>query len=253
METWFHTAKIDDTTWKISEPKHWEQPNCYVLSGNRYALLIDSGLGIEDISIPVRACTSLPLCVIATHVHWDHIGGYKHFLYHGVQEAEKSWLKQFPLPASLVLQQLTQKPCEFPDDFNINAYQLYQQGAQYILQDGDVLDLGGRRIQVFHTPGHSPGHMCFYDEAKQYLFTGDLLYHGCLDAYYDTTDPLAFYQSLKRIMELPVQRYFGAHYQEIVTPTYAQEVMTFLEELKDEGQLHHGSGIHQKNDVCFHF
>ena len=38
------------------------------------------------------------------------------------------------------------------------------------------LDLGGRNIQVVHTPGHSPGHCCFYEPERKYLFSGDLIY-----------------------------------------------------------------------------
>ncbi len=50
-------------------------------------------------------------------------------------------------------------------------------------------DIGGREIEVLHTPGHSPGHMCFWEKSREYLFTGDLVYKDILFAYYPSTDP----------------------------------------------------------------
>ncbi len=49
-----------------------------------------------------------------------------------------------------------------------------------IVTDHDVIDIGGRQIEVLHTLGHSPGHLCFWEKDKEYLFTGDLVYKDIL-------------------------------------------------------------------------
>ena len=49
-----------------------------------------------------------------------------------------------------------------------------------ILHDEDCIDLGNRKLVVIHTPGHSPGHCCFYEADRKYLYSGDLIYSGCL-------------------------------------------------------------------------
>ncbi|PWI41717.1 MBL fold metallo-hydrolase [Streptomyces sp. ICBB 8177] len=46
------------------------------------------------------------------------------------------------------------------------------------LADGDVVEVGASRLRVLHTPGHTPGAVCFHDEAAGVLFTGDTLFHG---------------------------------------------------------------------------
>lgn len=54
----------------------------------------------------------------------------------------------------VVRRNLTRLPCDFPADFDIDAYQIFQGMPQRVLCDGDSLNLGGREIRVIHTPGH---------------------------------------------------------------------------------------------------
>mgnify|MGYP002508219585 CR=1 FL=1 len=59
---------------------------------------------------------------------------------------------------------------------------MFQGAPARLLEDGDIIDLGGRQVEVLHTPGHSPGHMCFFERERGYLFTGDLVYKDVLGA-----------------------------------------------------------------------
>lgn len=79
MDNWFTVGKIDKDTWIISEYRHPEEAHCYLLNGSRYSLLIDTGLGICNIYDEVRKLTNHPVAAVATHIHWDHIGGIKYF------------------------------------------------------------------------------------------------------------------------------------------------------------------------------
>ena len=204
---WFTIEQIDRDTFSISEYKHWEETHCYLLCGEKYAILIDTGLGVSNIRKIVDSLTKLPVMTVTTHVHWDHIGGHKYFDNIAVHEAEKDWLSvRFPIPLQIVKNNLTRLPCDFPRDFDINAYRIFQGIPQRILHDGDFLNLGGREIQVVHTPGHSPGHCCFYEPERNYLYSGDLIYKGSLDAFYPTTDPQLFYQSIKRIRKYNIKK-----------------------------------------------
>ena len=208
MDNWFTIEQIDRDTFSISEYKHWEETHCYLLCGEKYAILIDTGLGVSNISRIVDSLTKLPVMTVTTHVHWDHIGGHKYFDNIAVHEEEKDWLSvRFPIPLQVVKNNLTRLPCDFPRDFDINAYRIFQGIPQRILHDGDFLNLGGREIQVVHTPGHSPGHCCFYEPERNYLYSGDLIYKGSLDAFYPTTDPQLFYQSIKRIRKYNIKKF----------------------------------------------
>ncbi|MDO4312974.1 MAG: MBL fold metallo-hydrolase, partial [Eubacteriales bacterium] len=103
MESWFTVEEIDCETFAISEYKHWEETHCYLLCGEKSAVLIDTGLGVSNIKQIVDRLTKLPITVVTTHVHWDHIGGHKYFDNIAVYEAEKEWLScNFPIPLQVV-------------------------------------------------------------------------------------------------------------------------------------------------------
>lgn len=105
---WFTIEQIDRDTFSISEYKHWEETHCYLLCGEKYAILIDTGLGVSNISRIVDSLTKLPVMTVTTHVHWDHIGGHKYFDNIAVHEAEKDWLSvRFPIPLQVVKNNLT--------------------------------------------------------------------------------------------------------------------------------------------------
>lgn len=253
MDNWFTIDKIDNETIIISEYQHWEETHCYLLCGVKNALLIDTGLGVANIKKVVDSLTLLPVLVVTTHIHWDHIGGHKYFENIAVHEAEKDWLSiKFPIPLQAVKHNLVCKPCDFPLDFSIDSYQLPKISPQQILHDGDCLDLGERKITVIHTPGHSPGHCCFYEPERKYLYSGDLIYSGCLDAFYPTTDPQLFWQSVKKIQHLDVERVLPAHHQLNIPVNIINSIEKAFSQLAGEGRLEQGNGIFDFADFQIH-
>ena len=103
MNDWFTIDTIDENTYAISEYKHWEETHCYLLNGTKHSLLIDTGLGICDISKMVSKLTDKPVTAIATHIHWDHIGGHKYYPNFYAHEAELDWLNGgFPQPLEMI-------------------------------------------------------------------------------------------------------------------------------------------------------
>ena len=243
MNNWFTVEAIDRDTFAISEYKHWEEPHCYLVCGKERAALIDTGLGVSNIKAIVDTLTSLPILVLTTHVHWDHIGGHKYFEKIAVQQQEEEWLKTFPLPISMVKQNLTRLPCAFPQDFNIDTYQIFQGQPQMVLRDGDIIDLGKRQLTVIHTPGHSPGHCCFYEPDRKYLYSGDVIYSGCLDAFYPTTDPVQFFDSVRKVSMLDIAKVLPGHHNLHIPVHIASDIQRAFESIEKAGQLHQGNGI----------
>ena len=241
---WFTASKIDAQTFAISEYKHWEETHCYLLLGTERAVLIDTGLGVANIKEVVDHLTKLPVTVITTHVHWDHIGGHKYFPNFAVHEDEVTWIsEQFPVPLQVVRKNLTLKPCAFPADFCLKDYQIFKGNPSSVLHDGDFIDLGNRTQQVIHTPGHSPGHCCFYEQDRGWLYSGDLIYQGCLDAFYPTTDPLAFMYSAQKVKTLNLQRIFPAHHSLNIPASLACEIADAFASLYQQGELQQNKGI----------
>ena len=123
MPEWFTVGRIDAQTYVISEPRHWERPHCYLLEGSERSLLIDTGLGICDISVPVSELTSKHVTAALTHVHWDHIGGLWHYGDFCAHAAELSWLTGgFPLPAAAVREMLA-RGYVLPEGFDTAKYE----------------------------------------------------------------------------------------------------------------------------------
>lgn len=248
MKQWFTIEKIDDSTHIISEYRHWEETHCYLLEGRDSALLIDTGLGICNISDEVKKLTDKPVTAVATHIHWDHIGGHKYYPDFYAHEAELNWLNgEFPLSMETIRGMVTDR-CDLPVGYDVNTYEFFQGKPTRVLHDGDTIDAGGRTIKVLHTPGHSPGHMCFWEANTGYLFTGDLVYKDTLFAYYPSTDPKAYLKSLEKIALLPVKRVFPAHHSSDIQPEILIRMRDAFRELNAEGKLHHGSGIFDYND-----
>ena len=252
-EGWFTVERVDADTYAVSEYRHWEEPHCYLLLGRERAALIDTGLGVGDIRAVVERLTDLPVTVLTTHVHWDHTGGHGLFEDLAVHEAERDWLDgHFPLPLAVVKGNLTAQPCDFPADFSLDDYKVFQGPPCRVLRDGDVLDLGGRVLTVLHTPGHSPGHCCFYEPERGYLYAGDLLYLGCLDAFYPTTDPVLFWRSVERVEALEVRRILPGHHRLEVLPDLTGRVVEGFRELSRRGELRQGSGVFDFGDFQIH-
>ena len=242
MRPWFTTEQLSPETWVISEYRHWEETHCYLVCGAEKALLIDTGLGICDISAEVKKLTSLPVSAAATHVHWDHVGGHRYYPDFYAHEAELDWLRgKFPLSRETVREMVLDR-CDPPEDFRIEDYEMFQGTPARLLRDGDAVGLGGRTLEVLHTPGHSPGHLCFFERETGYLFTGDLVYKGELFAYYPSTDPEAYLESLERVAALPAKRVFPGHHSLDLQPEILARMRDAFRQLKAEGQLHHGGG-----------
>ena len=131
----------------------------------------------------------------------------------------------------------------FPPGFSPDAYQIYDGGAGTVLHDGDTISLGGRQVAVLHTPGHSPGHVCYFEAARGYLFSGDLLYAVTLDAFYPPTDPFAFRESVKKVRSLPVRQVLPGHHTLDLPPDFAERVACAFDRLYEEEKLSDHGGF----------
>lgn len=253
MDDWFTIEQIDADTYAISEYKHWEETHCYLLVGSERSLLIDTGLGVGNIKEIVLSLVSEEPLAVTTHIHWDHIGGHKYFKETAVFELEKDWLsKQFPIPVESVKSSLLKQPCLFPQDFDINKYQIYQGEPSHILNNNQIIDLGNRFIQVIHTPGHSPGHICLYEKEREYLFSGDVVYSGVLDAFYPTTNPTQFMQSIKEISKISIRKILPGHHTLNIDPTLINEIDQGFSYLQKNRLLVQGNGLYKFKDFSIH-
>lgn len=253
-DDWFTVEKIDSRTYVISEYKHYEKTHCYLVMGNQRAALIDTGLGISNIHKDISEITRLPILVITTHVHWDHIGGHKYFKNFAVHQNDIPWIcDEFPLPLSVVKHEILKCNDNLPNDFNIESYKTFKGNPTVVLKDNDVISLGDRELKVIHTPGHSPGHICIFEEKTGYLFTGDLVYKGKIDVSYESTDPSKYMKSIEKVSRLKVKKVLPGHFNLNVDSNIIFDILKALKKFDAENKLKHGSGLFEFNDfkLCF--
>ncbi len=146
------------------------ETNCYVLrrSGEaRECIIIDPGLGADVLTEYLGEHKLNPVAVILTHGHADHIAGVA-LLREGLP-GTKVYVHR--LDADMLGDPLTNLSLLAGGDFSIEP-------AEYLLEDGGVIDEAGIKFEVLHTPGHTPGGISLYCEDEGALFSGDALFAG---------------------------------------------------------------------------
>ena len=118
----------------------------YLLEGDDRALLIDAGAWMPHLAQTVAKLTDTPVSLVLTHGHGDHVGGAISF--------PEVWIH----PADTVM--IGQGARAYGIKVNL-------------LSDGEIIDLGGRQIEVLATPGHTSGSVSFFDKERGYGFSGD--------------------------------------------------------------------------------
>lgn len=173
FDDWFAIENIAPGLHAIGEPRFHQINWNYLIEGQHTALLFDTGPGVRDISEVVRALTKLPVIAFPSHLHFDHTGNLHRFqnialadlpvlrvcMRDGLLHASDDLFRGF-------LEGMVWKPVKISQWWPI----------------GMRIDLGGRQLEVLHTPGHSPDSISLFDREANILFAADFIYPGPLYA-----------------------------------------------------------------------
>lgn len=219
---WFEVYLVGDGVWAIYEPHQWQEVISYLILGDQQAVLFDSGNGLGDIRAVVNQLTPLPVLVINSHSHIDHIGGNHQF------ENIASLSTEFSLSRSKGVNDESVKEEASPAalcrplptgvrqaDHRIRPYQITR-----VLMAGQHLELGGRKLEVISIPGHTDDSIALLDKEAGYLWTGDSYYAGPIWLFADETDLSDYQQSINYLADLSPQltSLFPAHNAPRVDP-----------------------------------
>jgi glyoxylase-like metal-dependent hydrolase (beta-lactamase superfamily II) len=212
---WYETIRMSHDVTLIHEP--WIKPffrcNMWYVRGRDRDLLFDTGLGHFSLRDHVALVTErAPICV-ASHTHFDHIGCHHEFGERCVHEAEAEILadprNEWTLADRYATEDMFDRP---PSGWDSARYRVRPAPAGRVLVHGDAFDLGDRRFEVIHTPGHSPGGIGLFERATGIFLSGDIIYDGPLidDAY--NSDREAYATTLEALSTLPVSIVHGGHF-----------------------------------------
>lgn len=194
---WFDVTKIESGVWRISD--HGED-NIYLVEGKDSALLIDSGIGAVNLVALLKQLTKLPIIVVNTHGHPDHVGSNNQFNRAYAHPDEIEMIQYFTAPET------HQTMLQYMVHIAINDSLKFTDTLTSVLHpvaEGHVFDLGGKRIEVIHTPGHTQGSICLLDREDKLLFTGD---HVKKEAWLHTDEALPLTVYLSSLRKLDVRK-----------------------------------------------
>jgi glyoxylase-like metal-dependent hydrolase (beta-lactamase superfamily II) len=204
---WFQVYRVAPGVFAIYEPHQAEEVISYLITGKDRALLLDTGMGIADISAVTAQLTKLPVSVINTHTHNDHVSG--NWRFHSIYAMDTAFTRKNALGSlanhsndaqdEIAPDQLCGK---LPAGFDAKNYQVKPFHITDWVHDGSKIDLGGRTLEVLSTPGHTPDSICLLDRAHGLLFTGDTFYLGPIYLYRPETDLKAYAASVARLRKL---------------------------------------------------
>jgi hydroxyacylglutathione hydrolase len=226
---WFKAKKINEKVWRISDG---DIDNIYLIEGRDSALLIDTGIGAADLNAFVKSITSIPVIVVNTHSHPDHSGGDQQFAKVYAHPDDFKMLRFFGTPE---LRRNTMKMMggsRVPDSLKFHLRDSLYYPVLIPVEDGKIFDLGDRKIEVIHVPGHTPGSICLFDHKDKVVYTGDND-NGLVWLHPQDALPLDVYlKSLQKLQrrDKEFSTLFPGH-GEPVDKTFIQEQIACAEEI----------------------
>jgi len=198
-------SKLEDHVWVVETT---DKTTMYIIEGNDKAMLIDTGTKCDKLDEVIRTITKKPLYVVITHAHGDHDGNIGYF-------------KEIYLhPADTVLMDKTYK------------------GKIHFVKDGDVFDLGGKKIEVSHMPAHTPGSIVLLDKQAGICYSGDAFGSGQVWLQLRPYSPMKTYiescKKMEKLMDEGITKVYCGHYpyvKKAYNKQYITEMRTLAEEL----------------------
>jgi glyoxylase-like metal-dependent hydrolase (beta-lactamase superfamily II) len=201
---WFEVYRVRPDVYAIYEPHQFEEVISYLIVGHDRALLLDTGLGVASIKDVVVQLTGLPVVVLNSHTHFDHTGG--NFEFSDILSEDIHYSRNNAQGQSNIYSRDALAPeriCgKLPSGVRADSYAIRSWHVTRVVRDGEQIDLGGSKLEVIFTPGHTPDSLSLLDRKNGLLFTGDTFYKGPIYLFTPETDFAAYARSIARLAKL---------------------------------------------------
>lgn len=187
---WFNVKQVAEKVWTIHDNTNVAS---YLVKGEEKSLLIDTGWGLGNLAELIQSITSLPLSVVITHGHPDHVCGAFQFADLHISSEDRNMLNAFYNKKTRRQIIENRFKDQYPSDFSKEEWINAEIGSVSTVQEGDVFNLGERKLNVLAVPGHTPGSICLLDKENKLLFSGDSVQTAPVLMHLDTSLPLSTY------------------------------------------------------------
>jgi hydroxyacylglutathione hydrolase len=192
VDDYFAVEDLGEGTFAIGEPRYYQQNYSYLILGQTRAVLFDSGSGTRDIRKVIERLTQLPVTVIVSHLHFDHLGGIGPF----------GQIAMIDLPATRRdVSGATFHPSRYEYMGFVDHLAAPSVRVGEWLKPGADLDLGGRSLKVLSTPGHTLSSVALFDARLKRLFIGDFIYPTTLYAFLPGASLSAYQATSKMLLD----------------------------------------------------
>ncbi len=202
--TWFHVYQAAPQVFALIESDQFQEAISYLIVGADSAVLFDTGIGVVPIRPVVEELTRLPVVVINSHSHYDHVGGNAEFERVLTMDTPFTRVKMAGRPhAGLASEVAPDAFCHgAPAGLDTAAFRSKPWKSAGIVKGGDRISLGGRSLEVLHVPGHTPDALALLDRANGLLFTGDTFYDGTIWLFAQETNLDDYVSSMESLVAL---------------------------------------------------
>ena len=242
-QDWFEVYRVAPGVFAICEPFQFQEVISYLILGTKGALLFDTGLGIGRIRRVVERLTLLPVTVVNSHTHFDHVGGNADFPRILAMDTAYTRANARGFPHDVLAGEVSSEAlCRpLPAGANAQTYGTRAFTPSEFVRDGRRIALGNREVRVLHLPGHTPDAVALWDEASGLLWTGDSYYEGPIWLFVPETDWTAYAASVDRMAALVprLKKLFPAHNVAVSDPQNLlalQEAVRTVRSGKAEGR-----------------
>ncbi len=142
----------------------------FLVTGEKKALLVDTGFGTGDLKAVAEGLTTLPITLLNTHADGDHLGANDSFPCAMLHPAELERFREKGVKQDIVA-----------------------------VWDGDTVDLGGLSLHIIHIPGHTSGSIALLDRENRILIGGDSIQNGSIYMFGGGRNLESYLHSMKRM------------------------------------------------------
>ena len=234
-DPWFEVYRMAPGVFALYEPHQAEEVISYLIVGTKQAALFDTGMGISDIQKVTAELTQLPIAVLNSHTHHDHVGGNWQFKDVLGMDTDFTRARARGTTAGLQDEVGPDAICgELPKGFDPRSYATHPWTITRWIHDGDRLDLGDRVLEILSTPGHTPDAICLLDREHGLLFTGDTYYPAPIWLFSPETDLDAYAASVQRLASLTphLTAVLGAHNVPTASPAILPRLVSAFDEVR---------------------